>query len=424
MGKRNNHRRRPLTSGLDLSRAVPRVNYPSGATGPTSPPETPTGSPQMARKPPRHRAAFFGYSSRPLEQDPNIKPVGDGHQFSYRRVIGPERLSPRSSSSDQPEDGEEQEQGALDDDSSVSNLIQPQSIINSSPAVSPEDRSFGLDRGASEDGDDEVEENDDDEDDDDDDDGGDEDHEVKQQYYEDEQEARVEVNANAPSYFRAPPEPRSVTTSLAGSEAEDGAACQSRATAAPDPAPATLICELIIEDIDPMDSGCEGLDVLFPTEIESNPSRSRSRHKYSDKKMVRDFKNLSCRNDASEDEVDAEGGSGVDTEVAFLKRQREMRRIRRVSMSSTGKRTHSEFSEITDSDNSDNGGLDVNEVGSSARKLRKRLHRGSLLFQDPPAPRIDELDEPTSSENEYDAADPLARELPYWTMEIMEVESP
>ncbi|KID88326.1 hypothetical protein MGU_04736 [Metarhizium guizhouense ARSEF 977] len=419
MGKRNNHRRRRLTPSLKLSREPPRINHSSGATGPTSPPETPTGSPHMARKPPQHSAVYFGYSGRPLEQDPNIKPVGHGHQFSYRRVIGPEQLSPRSSSSDESEGEEEQAGEELDDDSSVSDIVRPQSIINST-AASSEDASSGPDDETSGDGDDEDDEDEDDED------ADDEDRGVGEEDYEEEageEEEHVEVNARP--FFRLPSEPETVSISAAGSEAGDEAARQSRVAAVP--SSATSDCEFTVVDIDPMDSGCEGLEVLLPTEIESNRSRSRSRHKYFDKGMVRDFKNLNCSNDVSENEVDAEGELGMDTESVFLKRQKEIRRNRRVSMSSTGKRTHSEFSEFTDSDNSDTGGLDVNEVGSSARKLRKRLHRGSLLFQDPPAPRIDELDEPDSSENEYDAADPLARELPYWTMEtmeIMEVESP
>ncbi|EFY91979.1 hypothetical protein J3459_007926 [Metarhizium acridum] len=423
MGKRNNHRRRRLTPCLKLSRERSRINHSSGATGPTSPPETPTGSPHMARKPPQHSAVYFGYSGRPLEQDPNIKPVGHGHQFSYRRVIGPEQLSPRSSSSDESEGEQEQAGEELDDDSSVSDIVRPQSIINST-AASSEDAYSGPDE-ASGDGDDE---HDDDDDDDGDDDGDDGVCRVGEEDYDEAGEEEEHVQINARPYFRLPSQSESVSISAAGSEAGDEAARQSRAAAAP--SSATSSCGFTVEDVDPMDSGCEGLEVLLPTEIESNRSRSRSRHKYFDKGMVRDFKNLNCSNDVSENEVDAEGELGMDTERVFLKKQKEMRRIRRVSMSSTGKRTHSEFSEFTDSDNSDTGGLDVNEVGSSARKLRKRLHRGSLLFQDPPAPRIDELDEPDSSENEYDAADPLARELPYWTMktmetmEILEVESP
>ncbi|TQW10191.1 protein kinase [Cordyceps javanica] len=68
--------------------------------------------------------------------------------------------------------------------------------------------------------------------------------------------------------------------------------------------------------------------------------------------------------------------------------------------------------DVRESD-SDDAGLDVNEVGSSARRMRKRLPRGSLLFQDPPQPRIDEVEEPNSSEDEYLTTQQFGMELPY-----------
>ncbi|XWW99319.1 hypothetical protein V2A60_007328 [Cordyceps javanica] len=77
--------------------------------------------------------------------------------------------------------------------------------------------------------------------------------------------------------------------------------------------------------------------------------------------------------------------------------------------------------DVRESD-SDDAGLDVNEVGSSARRMRKWLHRGSLLFQDPPEPRIDELEEPNSTEDEYLTTQQFGMELPYWTIEINEME--
>jgi hypothetical protein len=47
------------------------------------------------------------------------------------------------------------------------------------------------------------------------------------------------------------------------------------------------------------------------------------------------------------------------------------------------------------------------------------------LFHDPPPPpaRIEELEEPDSSEDELVAHEHLARELPYWAIEIMEMDS-
>lgn len=408
MAKINNPRRRPLTPRLKLSREHLRIDHSTGATGETgqtSPPETPTASPPMARKP-QHSGPLYHRYSRSLAQDPNIKPVGNGHQFSYQRVLGPEQLSPRSSSSDSSEEEEE-----LDDDSSVSDVAQPPSIADSSIAEPSDDEDSEVD----------VEVDDDEVDrlvnvdvDVDVDDGDDEDDGSEDEDDEDEDE-----EPDAPPNIRLPSELGSAPRSLAGSEVEDQAP-QPRVNVI-STTTTTLMCDFVIEDVDPMDSGCEGLEVLFPTEIESNRSRSRSRHKEFDKGMVRDFKNLNCSNETSDNSPEPERDVGIDEETLFRKRQKEIRRIRRVSMSSSfGKRTHSELS---DSDDSEAGGLDVNDVGSSARKMRKRLHRGSLLFQDPPAPRIDELEEPDSSEDEYAAADPLARELPYWTMEIMEMES-
>ena len=180
----------------------------------------------------------------------------------------------------------------------------------------------------------------------------------------------------------------------------------------------TLTCNLVIEEIDLMDSESEALEVLMPTEIESARSRSQSRRLlHLDKEMMKSLKNLNCSNQSSENEEPSE----TSEEKEFRIRQQELRRLRRISMSSSfGKRTHSEMS---DSEDDDRDVLDVNDVGSSAKRMRKRLHRGSLLFQDSHAPRIDELDEPDSSDNECAIANSLARELPFWASEIMEISS-
>ena len=94
---------------------------------------------------------------------------------------------------------------------------------------------------------------------------------------------------------------------------------------------------------------------------------------------------------------------------------------------SIGKRTISE-SIGSDSDREDVlPFLEVNEVGSSARRLRRKVgDRRSLQFQDPPPPRIEELEEPPTSEDEMLDGETLARELPYYTLEYisMEIDSP
>ncbi|KAK2593658.1 hypothetical protein QQS21_008662 [Conoideocrella luteorostrata] len=382
MAKFNDARRRPpSTPSLKLSREHLHIEHTTAATGQTSPPETPTTSPHMVRKPPRS-GSFYRYS-RPLAQDPNIKPVGIGHQFSYQRVPGREQLSPRSSSSSfRAHEGD-------------SDAAPPQSAANSSIA-GPSDGESESDGEESGGGDDEADEEDEEDEED-----------------EDEEHAETYAQPN----IRLASDPLSQPMSLDGSDADDSFP-QSRVHVTS--FSSTLTYDLVIEDIDPMDSGCEGLEILYPTEIESNRSRSRSRHKDFDGGMMQDFKNLNCSNETSDNDGE-QVNTSVDEEALFRQRQQEIRRLRRVSMSSSfGKRTHSELS---DSDDSDAGALDVNDLGSSARRMRKRLHRGSLLFQDPPAPRIEELEEPDSSEDEYAAADPFARELPYWTMEIMEMES-
>lgn len=354
-------RRRPSTPNLKFQR------HP--VVDPTSPPETPTTSPPLSRKisqKPRHQPPFFDDYVRSLAEDSAILPVGNGHQFSYRPSLGPEQLSPRSASSSSDESESEQMQDSADDESSE------RASIGSLPDADDPDTS------EEEEEEEEEEDNTDEDDDDSEDDGP----LFKQRH------SRTTVRIST----------------------------KTTATAT------TVEYDFTIEDVDPMDSGCEGLDVLLPTEIESNRSRSRSRHKELPPRMMRDLQNLNCSNEASDAAAsDASGRDpSPDPDVEFRRRQQELKRIRRVSMSSSfGKRTHSELSGDSDDDGS---ALDVNEMGASARRMRKRLHRGSLLFQDPPAPRIDELEEPDSSEDDYGRAEQtLARELPFFTLEIMDM---
>ncbi|KAL6697753.1 hypothetical protein J3F84DRAFT_369866 [Trichoderma pleuroticola] len=328
--------RRASTPNLKLSPA--HVSALQTAD-PASPPDTPITSPHFPRK--NAQAAFYLFTN-PLAQDPNIRPYGTGHQFSYRPL---EQLSPRSSSS-----SEADEEDASDDESS-----------ESVDACADADAEPDLDSASSE----------------------------------SESESESEAEPDKPK----------------------------RTGSAHGPATSTLdSCGFTIEDVDPMDSECEGLDVLYPIEIESDiestRSRSTSRHRDLDKDMMQDLENLNCSNEASDDEAEPEEED--DAESEFMRRQQELKRIRRVSMSSSfGKRTHSELSDSDDNDCA----LDVNEAGSSARRFHKRVHRGSLLFQDPPAPRIDELEEPNSDEDEYVKEMRIVRELPYPSAEVMDTDS-
>jgi len=372
--KSNNLRRRPATPNLDVTQLQAQVQTQEEplTADPNSPPETPTTSPPFSRKislKPRRQPDFHDYF-QPLDSDPNIRPVGDGHQFSYRPSLGPEQLSPRSSSSSgMVEDSSDEDSSSEDDEESASPSIRSMGNATGPAVSSPID------------------------------------------------DSDVELEDTDSSSDSDP------SDSNSDSESEESVAADQVETSHDTVAATEIVaCNFTLEDVDPMDSDCEGLDVLQPTEIESNRSRSRSRHRKEHKTMVKDFRNLNCSNETSDTEQAADPEGVPDEEAIFLKHRERLKRIRRMSMgSSFGKRTHSELSDSDD----DGEGLDANEVGSSARRMRRKMHRTSLLFHDPPPPpaRIEELEEPDSSEDELVAHEHLARELPYWAIEIMEVDS-
>ncbi|KAM3434787.1 hypothetical protein NHJ13734_005854 [Beauveria thailandica] len=435
-------RRQPAMPNLNLSRQ--QLQQTKSQADPTSPPHTPTASPHKTRK----SQPVFDQSSRSAPMDPHIRPVGHDHQFSYRPTVRPEQLSPRSSSEvpddfdddeyssgDEDEDEEEEEE---DEEAGLDYLrgpIKAPSPLAASDAQSSseeepdseadieeddEEEGSELDNPTgerpippvgrvvrmeevNEDGEEEEEDDDDEEEDDDDEDDDNEEEEEEGGDSENEEEEDDDSDNDDDGMSRPMMESPVYTTFTTAT---------------------TTVCDFVLEEIDPMDSD-NGLSVLDPYEIESNRSRSSSKHRDDHGppfehrelpiRMMQDMRNLHCSNEVSDEEAEQDT-----EEAAFYKWQQYMRR-RRLSVSSsiTGKRT---FSERSASDDSDDGGLDVNEVGSSARRLRKRLHRGSLLFQDPPEPRIDELEEPNSSEDEYLPTQHLGMQLPYWTIEINEME--
>ncbi|KAG9243631.1 hypothetical protein BJ878DRAFT_110378 [Calycina marina] len=119
--------------------------------------------------------------------------------------------------------------------------------------------------------------------------------------------------------------------------------------------------------------------------------------------------------------------SEVDEREAWLASERAMRRRKRRS-SGFSKRSHAQS---VGSDTDDDDILPklegINEAGSSARRLRRKVagDKSSLIFDDPP-PRIDELDEPESSEEvlieEADGeGQNVFRNLPYYPQ--MDVDS-
>lgn len=179
-----------------------------------------------------------------------------------------------------------------------------------------------------------------------------------------------------------------------------------------------------LSDFDPMDSDRE--DILRPAGYESPGSgRSRptsrsgpaaSRSRGLEREFVENMQNLTCSND-SDDEFDADDAALRE----FVQRQKELKRRHRISHgSSIGKRT---ISERGDSDHEDLKPFINGESPASDRRMRRRVgdRRGSI-FHDHAPDRISELDEPDSEESEEDSDDNLARQLPYFDLEIMEVD--
>ncbi|KAK4038307.1 hypothetical protein C8A01DRAFT_48067 [Parachaetomium inaequale] len=183
--------------------------------------------------------------------------------------------------------------------------------------------------------------------------------------------------------------------------------------------------EFIVEELSDFvgDSDEERPGVVRPCAIEyaeSDGSRSASRTRPEvDQKMVFNLGNLNCSDDSDETDLDEHEYQ------EFLIKRRAARRHKRMTSGSIGKRTISE-SIGSDTDREDlRSLLGAEEAGSSARRLRRRVgDRRSLQFQDPPPPRIDELDEPDSSEDDIFVGESLARELPYYEYVSMEVDSP
>jgi hypothetical protein len=134
------------------------------------------------------------------------------------------------------------------------------------------------------------------------------------------------------------------------------------------------------------------------------------------------LRNLDC----SDDSDDADLDDDVDFQK-FLVRSRLEKRRKRMSSGSIGKRSITEsIGSDTDMEDLKVQYLDASQAGSSARRLRRKLgNRQSLQFQDPPLPRIDQADEPNTSDDEF-LDDEALKELPYYTLDYitMEVDSP
>ncbi|KAK4139444.1 uncharacterized protein C8A04DRAFT_15859 [Dichotomopilus funicola] len=182
--------------------------------------------------------------------------------------------------------------------------------------------------------------------------------------------------------------------------------------------------ELVVEEMSDFgESDSDRANVIRPCAIEypeSDHSRSGSRTRPEiDSRNLFNGLSLNCSDDSDLTDMDEQ-----EFHACLMKRRAE-RRHKRMTSGSIGKRTISE-SIGSDTDREDiRSLLGVEEAGSSARRLRRRVgDRRSLQFSDPPAPRIDELDEPASSDDEIIIGESLARELPYYEYVSMEVDSP
>ncbi|KAI1847949.1 hypothetical protein JX265_001957 [Neoarthrinium moseri] len=167
------------------------------------------------------------------------------------------------------------------------------------------------------------------------------------------------------------------------------------------------------DDEDAMDSDDDEdrADVLQPydyEDAESERSASRTQSEV-DPQLVNSMGDVTF--DSDDSDLDSEDGSEF---MKNLKLQRQNRRIRRMTSGSISKRTVSERG--SDSDREDLQPWDNGE--SVQRRIRRKVNRHSLLSIPPEI--IIELKEPNSDgevvwdEHEID----LARELPFWTMEV------
>lgn len=173
-----------------------------------------------------------------------------------------------------------------------------------------------------------------------------------------------------------------------------------------------------------------GVPVIYPDAIEyaeSERSRSRSRrHREVNESVMYNLGQLNCSDDS--DSTDMEEAEHRE----ILRRQREERRRKRMTSGSIGKRTFSE-SIGSDSDRDDPRDckrfFSADDFGSScARRIYRRVgdrRRSSVQVSDPlPPPRIDEIEEPDSSNEEILCDQTMwSREPPHYEC-VMEIDSP
>ncbi|KAF4438425.1 Serine/threonine-protein kinase hal4 [Fusarium austroafricanum] len=176
--------------------------------------------------------------------------------------------------------------------------------------------------------------------------------------------------------------------------------------------------DFVLEEVHSIGSNNEGLDVLLPDEIESASSRPQSRSKNENSTLVGIFTNLNCNSSPDSENI-------AEAESMFLARRQRIRELRRHQRPNRpARRTYSELSSSEESEND----LDAGGVDSSARRMRRKMRQEMrrkmrrTIFSTPP-PRIDDIYEEQESDGERNTQIMLARELPYWSLEVMEVDS-
>ncbi|KAH8903262.1 hypothetical protein BR93DRAFT_197066 [Coniochaeta sp. PMI_546] len=224
------------------------------------------------------------------------------------------------------------------------------------------------------------------------------------------------------------------SASSSDSDSSDSDSIASEQPEASAPSPQTISvtrithsATFVVEELGNFEEGDEErLGALRPDHFEypeSDRSRSRSRNPPEiDQTVMYKFRNLDCSDDSDESDLDDD-----EDYQQFLIRRRLEKRRKRMSSGSIGKRSITEsIGSDTDMEDLKVQYLDATQAGSSARRLRRKLgNRQSLQFQDPPLPRIDQADEPETSEDEFLDDDAL-KELPYYTLDYitMEIDSP
>ncbi|KAK3400499.1 hypothetical protein B0T20DRAFT_146773 [Sordaria brevicollis] len=190
------------------------------------------------------------------------------------------------------------------------------------------------------------------------------------------------------------------------------------------------------------------LPIMYPDAIEyadeessgrsrSRPPRRRYHDREVDERVTYDFGQLNC-SDSDSDVTDIEEAEHRE----ILKRQREERRRKRMTSGSIGKRT---FAERSDSDVEDEprrskrffGAEQLGSSPSTRRIFQRRVtgdgRRRSVQVSEPTMlrpPRIDEIEEPESSNEEITVEESpttttttWTREMPYYECVMMDIDS-